>query len=102
MHKLCPSGTAYRGQRCPCCVKVKRNHGHTYGWEWDKLSTRYRIDNPLCEDCDANGIIEPSREVHHIVPIDEDPSLKYTLSNLVALCKGCHKRRHRDLGSQKK
>jgi 5-methylcytosine-specific restriction endonuclease McrA len=97
MNKLCPQGHDYRGSRCPKCIKTKRNHGATYGWKWDQLSRRYRIDNPLCEDCDKNGRIEPSREVHHIVPLEVDPSLKYTLSNLVALCRGCHSRRHKEL-----
>ncbi len=97
MNKLCPSGHSYRGQRCKECIKPKRSGTVTYGWKWDELSRRYRIDNPLCEDCEKRGRIEPSREVHHIVPLTVDESLKYTLSNLVALCRGCHKARHRDL-----
>lgn len=99
MDKLCPQGHAFRGSRCKECMQPPRKHEITYGWRWDCLSRRYRIDNPLCEDCEKNGRVEPSREVHHIVPLSVDPSLKYELSNLVALCKGCHAIRHRNMDS---
>ncbi|MGI9459767.1 MAG: HNH endonuclease, partial [Pirellulales bacterium] len=46
-----------------------------------------------------NGRIEPSVEVHHIVPLSVDPTLKYELTNIVALCKGCHSLRHKNLRS---
>ena len=99
MNKLCPQGHVFSGSRCKECMQPPRKHEITYGWRWDCLSRRYRIDNPLCEDCDKNGRVEPSREVHHIVPLSVDPSLKYELSNLVALCKGCHTLRHRNMNN---
>ena len=94
MQKLCPKGHSFSGRNCKQCLTPKRDHGVTYGWKWDQLSRRFRQDNPLCHDCENNGRVTPSREVHHIVPIDVDPSLMYTRDNLVALCKGCHARRH--------
>jgi 5-methylcytosine-specific restriction protein A len=65
-----------------------------YGADWKDLSERYRAQYPLCEDCLKEGKVTPSSEVHHIVPISDDPSLRLTWTNLVALCNNCHNVRH--------
>ena len=91
MHKLCPKGHLYNGERCPQCNKTS---ARGYDNRWRKLSEDYRTRNPLCEDCDTHGRTTPAAEVHHIIPINRDPSKRLDINNLVALCKRCHDLRH--------
>ena len=49
-------------------------------------------DNYMCQHCLAKGIINHTNlEVHHIVPLKHDYSIGLELSNLVTLCRSCHK-----------
>ncbi|WP_390844831.1 HNH endonuclease signature motif containing protein [Anatilimnocola floriformis] len=50
-------------------------------------------NNPLCEDCEEQGITRPASEVHHIVKPNGNPELMYSLNNLKSLCKSCHSKR---------
>jgi 5-methylcytosine-specific restriction protein A len=91
MQKICPVGHYYSGDACPQCNNTaSRGYDH----RWRKLSEDYRIRNPLCEDCDAKGRTTAASEVHHIVPISQDPSKRLDVNNLVSLCKLCHEIRH--------
>lgn len=91
MQKICPKGHYYSGESCPQCNNTaSRGYDH----RWRRLSEDYRVRNPLCEDCDAKGITTPAKEVHHIVPISQDPSKRLDINNLVSLCKTCHEIRH--------
>ena len=81
-------------------MQPKKVTNKSYDHKWNMLSKRYRTLYPLCEDCEDRGRVTPSGEVHHIVPILEDPSLRLVWSNLVALCHGCHTQRHRDLNNR--
>ena len=65
-----------------------------YDFRWRKLAMRIRGERPLCEDCDKKGRTTPNEEVHHIVPVSINPKLRLVVSNLVALCKECHDKRH--------
>jgi predicted kinase len=40
--------------------------------------------------CDAQGKMNPSNEVDHIVPHDNTPAKFFDISNLQAMCKPCH------------
>ena len=57
----------------------------------------------LCEECYRKGKIVPAEEVHHIVFITpdnvNDPNITLNFSNLIALCRECHRRKH---GTQKR
>lgn len=99
MKRICNKGHLYSGDRCPECNKTK-NRG--YGYDWKKLSERFRIENPLCADCKSNGKVRPSDHVHHIKPLEKFPHLRLVWSNLVALCRQCHQARHDsgDLGKE--
>ena len=48
------------------------------------------------------GIYKPAKEVHHIEELTPEnihrPEVSLNFSNLVALCKECHKARHIDNG----
>jgi len=91
MQRLCPKGHSFSGDRCNICYNTS---SRGYDHRWRKLSEHYRVRNPLCEDCDAKGMTTPATEVHHIVSIQEDPSKRLDINNLVALCTRCHEIRH--------
>jgi 5-methylcytosine-specific restriction protein A len=55
--------------------------------------------NPMCEACDARGIlIKPARHVHHVEPIDTEEgwAKRLVITNLQSLCLPCHNRVKRD------
>ena len=62
-----------------------------YGWDWDEFSRRYRAEQPLCELCQANGMVEPASSVHHIAKIEDSPERRLERVNVISLCKECHK-----------
>jgi len=56
---------------------------------WQKFRDWYRTQHPLCEKCQAAGLIVPGELVDHIIelkdggaPLDED--------NVQTLCRTCH------------
>ena len=55
---------------------------------WIKLSRRWRMAHPLCEECLKNGRTTPVQEVHHIIPLADGGT--HDFSNLMSLCKSCH------------
>ena len=79
--------------------KKKDNDNHkavynTTTWRSVRLEKLKR--NPLCEDCQVNGIIRSGIEVHHITPISagktklEKQHLGFDPGNLRTLCSECH------------
>lgn len=86
------------GEGCQCSTMKaastndyrKSTHERGYGSDWQALSIEYRRCNPLCEICLADGRTEAVAEVHHIVPIAVDPSLRLEWSNLMSVCRECH------------
>ncbi len=69
-----------------------------YGPQWRKIRTRYVKKHPLCEMCLKEGRFVPVEEVHHIVPLAEGGTNDE--SNLMALCRSCHERIHRERGDR--
>lgn len=71
--------------------------------DWKQLRQKKYCDaDGLCERCRERGIIKEGREVHHIVPLDEDWSRRLDYSNLILLCSDCHAEVHeRDSELQK-
>lgn len=66
-----------------------------YPSDWDQRRRRvYRRDEFACSNCGRKGGSKGDTELHahHIVPIKSGGSHK--ISNLVTLCKGCHKSIH--------
>lgn len=57
---------------------------------WKKLSIVFRKRNPLCCECDADGLVRPADLVDHIKPAKSHPDLFFEWSNLRALCQECH------------
>ena len=83
--------------------------------EWKELTILKKRANPLCEQCikdgEAVGIpggyVKSVECVHHIIPIEtartkeEMRRLAFDWNNLMSLCKSCHARIHKELGSNK-
>ena len=81
--------------------------------EWKELTIQKKRANPLCEQCikdgEAIGIpggyVKSVECVHHIIPIEtartkeEMRRLAFDWNNLMSLCKSCHARIHKELGS---
>ena len=81
--------------------------------EWKHLTILKKRANPLCEQCikdgEAIGIpggyVKSVECVHHIIPIEtartkeEMRRLAFDWNNLMSLCKSCHARIHKELGS---
>ncbi|WP_379921714.1 HNH endonuclease [Erythrobacter sp. R86502] len=64
-----------------------------YDWAWRKLRAK-RLDlNPLCQHCEATGLITPAVEVDHIKPVKMGGMS--ILSNTQSLCKPCHQAKTR-------
>ena len=66
---------------------------------WQNCRDAYmRKAKGLCEDCLKKGLIVAAEEVHHITFITpdniNDPNITLNQSNLVALCRDCHRKRH--------
>lgn len=55
-------------------------------------------DQYLCQDCLKKGKFTAAEEVHHIVELTpervHDPEITLNPSNLISLCKSCHRIRH--------
>ena len=75
---------------------------HTARWLRLRRDTITR--HPLCEQCEEDGYVTPSVEVHHVVPVEyavtysEKERLMYDPANLRALCHDCHVKIHTDMG----
>ena len=66
---------------------------------WQNCRNSYlKYVGGLCEDCYKEGKTTAAEEVHHIKYITPqnitDPNITLNYSNLVALCRECHKKRH--------
>lgn len=92
MKMICRCGKVCRS--IPCSECRGKNSKRNYDSRWDRLSRRVRAEEPLCHDCWKAGRTEPSTEVHHVIPLDQAPDLRYDRTNLVALCQACHRARH--------
>lgn len=59
-----------------------------YGRQWRRIRQLYLHQNPLCEQCQAEGRLTAGQEVHHILPLGRGGTNDFT--NLQTLCKPCH------------
>lgn len=56
---------------------------------WRKLRALKLKENPLCEECEQNGVLSPAQMVDHIVPINKGGA-PLDMANLQSLCNACH------------
>ena len=69
-----------------------------YGYAWRKIRNRYIETHPLCEECLKHDKLTPSKEVHHILPLEHGGT--HEEHNLMALCKSCHSRITAEMGDR--
>lgn len=60
------------------------------------FSAYYAAEHPFCELCFERGIIVPTEEIHHKLPLSEGGM--HDRRNLIALCKSCHSTIHAKRG----
>lgn len=63
-----------------------------YGKQWARARGMYLRENPLCFECQRQGMMVEAVEVHHVVPRRDAPERFYDPANLRGLCKSCHSR----------
>ena len=69
-----------------------------YGRAWKRIRDSYVQLHPLCEQCQEKGLLVPTEEVHHRIPLSEGGT--HARENLIALCKPCHARIHAERGDR--
>lgn len=66
--------------------------------EWQRCRVAYWSSHPICERCNAQGIITPTEIIHHKIHLTPenmyDPEIAFGFDNLEALCKTCHNKEH--------
>jgi len=58
--------------------------------DWQQLRTYIIYRDPLCKQCEKEGILKSSVDIDHIEDIIDKPHLRLEPSNLQGLCKECH------------
>ena len=72
--------------------------------EWRELRIQKLRANPLCEECEREGIVTSAHAVHHRHPIEDSTSKAemrkwaFMWENLVSVCDACHAKIHKDQG----
>ena len=99
--------------RCKNQQQAKDKNEIYQSREWKELTILKKRANPLCEQCIKDGkaigipggYVKSVECVHHIIPIEtartkeEMRRLAFDWNNLMSLCKSCHARIHKELGS---
>lgn len=72
-----------------------RKHPNTKFYQstpWRRLRAVKLEQQPMCEECERNGVITPAQIVDHIVPINRGGA-SLDIENLQSLCNACHNRK---------
>ena len=98
----------YEGSYCKKCKGVddkqyntnKRNNDlaavyNRKAWKLVRMQALVR-DDFMCVHCKLSGVDTIASEVDHIIPLEQDITLAYELSNLQSLCKHHHSRKTAD------
>ena len=65
----------------------------SYAWQAAAKAAKYR-QHFECQSCKQRGLYVPAEEVHHVVPIEVAPERALDPSNLMCLCRSCHRLTH--------
>jgi 5-methylcytosine-specific restriction protein A len=68
--------------------KTTNERGYTYAWQ--QARARFLSEHPLCQFCEARGVVELAEVVDHKVPHRGDMALFWNRDNWQALSKRCH------------
>ena len=100
-HKQCNG--LVRGGVCNRCGSQRRDkdrthddhrgtaHDRGYGSTWQKVRLMQLAQQPLCQDCQAEGLVMIGVEVHHIKAKRNGGDDSF--DNLMTLCKSHHSKR---------
>jgi len=101
--RICPQCQSLYEQECQCGygkhgweADAQRGTRQERGYDaaWQRLRAYKLANNPLCEECEADGKTRPAREVHHIRPFHGlSDTLRLDYANLQSLCSECHRRK---------
>lgn len=72
--------------------RVNDNSEFYNSWPWRKAAKRYKDKNPICVECEREGIVTPVKVVDHIIPINKGGD-KLNESNFQSLCEVCHNKK---------
>lgn len=82
-----------------------RKHRFYQSALWRNTRKYYKMYHPLCDCCIVVNKVSPTKEIHHLIPFDDqvDEDKKLLLlgdeDNLISLCVDCHQRIHKDFAS---
>lgn len=92
--RLCRCGAIVKS-RCLKCYPHPKHKRTTadrgYDNRWKVLSERKRHEHPLCQRCEEQGIVRVATEVHHVRSIESAPWLRLEWTNLMSVCRACHR-----------
>lgn len=95
-HPCCTPGCANltHESRCGICTKGREQRRGSaskrgYGTEHRKRRERVLARDPVCLNCEAQGVTTPSTVYDHIVPIEAGGSVD-DMENAQGLCDTCH------------
>jgi 5-methylcytosine-specific restriction protein A len=57
---------------------------------WLRVRRSKLLMNPLCVECEGNGLVVAAKHVHHVIDRKQRPDLALDLENLQSLCAPCH------------
>lgn len=110
IHYLLLSGKGTGGMARPfSLVKImarefSKNFYSSKAWQ-DCRNEYIKRAHYLCEDCLKRGVYTPAEEVHHVEELTpyniHRPEVTLSFDNLKALCKECHKARHKHRQSRR-
>ena len=71
----------------------RKNNALRNSVQWRKVRDQMIKECPVCPDPFGRHRDKAvlAKEVHHIMPLEAEPSLAYVDSNLVPLCQSCHR-----------
>lgn len=61
-----------------------------YGSRWQRYARWYLGRNPLCRECERQGVTSAATQVDHIRPHRGDQALFWDVVNHQPLCGRCH------------
>ena len=67
-----------------------RNHRFYSSKIWQDLRNLKLMYNPLCEECERNGLTTVATEVDHIISITVSWERRTDWINIQSICKPCH------------
>ena len=75
--------------------RTRDRHAFLNSSQWLAIRRRVLADQPLCVECQKQGVVTAATDVDHIKPRHIRPDLATDFANLQALCHKCHSKKTR-------